>query len=157
MERLTFSTRLIRPDTAGSWTYLIVPIAVEDSFGSRSQVKVKGTVNGIAYRSSLMPNGDGTHYMVVNKTIRDAAGVQPGDTVEVVMEPDFEARTVVIPGDLSVRLEQSPEANESFQKLSFSYQKEYVDWIEAAKKAETRANRIEKTISMVLEGKRLKG
>jgi hypothetical protein len=157
MERLTFSAQLIRPDSTGSWTYFIVPFSAEDSFGSRSQIKVKGTVNGIPFRSSLMPNGNGNHYMVVNKTIRDLAGAQAGDTVEVIMEADLEIRTLMVPDDLLFKLEEVDKANEAFQKLSYSHQKEYVEWIEAAKKTETRAGRIEKAIGMLLEGKRLKG
>jgi uncharacterized protein YdeI (YjbR/CyaY-like superfamily) len=55
------------------------------------------------------------------------------------------------------KLEEVDKANEAFQKLSYSHQKEYVEWIEAAKKNETRAGRIEKAIGMLPEGKRLKG
>lgn len=153
-----FPSRLIRPEGTGTWTYLDVPFDVEETFGSRSQIKVKGTVNGVPFRSTLMPHGNGTHYMVVNQSIRESAGVQPGDTVEVAMEQDTEARTVIVPNDLEEALQkENPSLLEPFLRLSYSHQKEYVDWIESAKKAETRTRRIEKAVVLLQEGKRLKG
>lgn len=154
----TFSSRLIRPEGTGTWTYLDVPFDVEQAFGSRSQVKVKGTVNGVSYRGTLMPHGNGTHYMVVNQSLRESAGVQAGDTVDVEMEQDKEARTVDVPDDLRAALQAAaPSLLEPFLQLSYSHEKEYIDWIESAKKAETRARRIEKAVELLKEGKRLKG
>lgn len=91
-QKQQFQAKLLKPDATGSWTYFIVPFHVEEAFGSKAQVKVRGTVNGVPYRSSVMPTGDGTHSMVVNGTIREAAGVTAGDTVTVTMEPDTAPR-----------------------------------------------------------------
>ncbi|WP_079914540.1 YdeI/OmpD-associated family protein [Paenibacillus sp. 32352] len=151
-----FTARLIRPEGTGTWTYLNVPFDAESLFGTKAHIKVKGTVNGIPYRSTLMLHGGGTHYMVVNQAIREAAGVQAGDTVEVTMEEDMEPRAVDIPDDLQTALEEHVEAGRFFAKLPYSAQKVYVDWIEAAKKADTRTRRIQKAIALLEEGKRLK-
>ncbi|WP_282937867.1 YdeI/OmpD-associated family protein [Paenibacillus sp. RC67] len=151
-----FSAQLIRPEGTGTWTYLNVPFDAESHFGTKTHIKVKGTVNHVPYRSTLMLHGNGTHYMVVNQTIREAAGVQAGDTVEVTMEEDTEPRTVEIPDDLLSALDKHDRAGEFFSKLPYSAQKVYVDWIESAKKAETRTSRVQKTIIMLEEGKRLK-
>lgn len=152
-----FEAVLHRPEGTGTWTYFTLPFSVEAVFGSKGQIKVKGTVNGVPYRSSAMPHGNGTHYMVVGKAIRDQAGVAPGDPVQVTMELDTEERTVEVPGDLADALRQTEEAAARFDKLAYSHQKEFVDWIESAKRPETRANRIAKAVAMVLEGKRPKG
>ncbi|ULL13606.1 DUF1905 domain-containing protein [Paenibacillus sp. H1-7] len=153
-----FTSRLIRPEGTGTWTYLDVPFDVEQAFGSRSQVKVKGTVNGVPYRGTLMPHGNGTHYMVVNQSLRDSAGVEAGDMAEVEMEQDKETRTVDVPDDLRAALQMAaPSLLEPFLRLSYSHQKEYIDWIESAKKADTRSRRIEKAVELLQEGKRLKG
>lgn len=151
-----FQAELLRPDAAGTWTYFIVPFNVEEAYGSKAQVKVKGTVNGVPYRSSVMPNGDGTHSMVVNGTIREAAGVTAGDTVIVTMEPDTTPREVEVPDDFAEALEQHQAAKEAFDSMSYSHKKEYVEWIVSAKKAETRAGRIDKAMGMLLEKKKLK-
>ncbi|MCZ8515702.1 YdeI/OmpD-associated family protein [Paenibacillus filicis] len=154
---LQFEGVLHRPEGTGTWTYVKVPFTVEEVFGSKAQVKVKGTVNGVPYRSSLMPAGDGTHYMVVKQALREDAGVTAGDSVRLTMEADTEARTVEIPDDLAAALDEHREAGERFDRLAYSHRKEYVDWIESAKKPETRSNRIAKSIAMLAEGKRLKG
>jgi hypothetical protein len=151
-----FQAILIRPDSPGSWTYLNVPFSIEAAFGSKGQVKVRGTVNGQPFRGSVMPHGDGTHFLVVNKAIRDAAGVTTGDTVSVSMEQDSGERVVNIPDDLRAMLDADEAARTAFEKFSYSHQKEYVDWIESAKTAETRQRRIESAAGKIAQRERLK-
>lgn len=80
---LEFEAELIRPEGTGTWTFVTVPFQVEEVLGSKAQVKVRGTINGIAYKGSLMPHGDGKHYMVVNKSLRDEAEASAGIRVKV--------------------------------------------------------------------------
>jgi len=75
---------------------LNAPFDVADVFGTRARVPVRGKINGFPFRSSLMPM-DGCHRMVVNREIREGAGVKAGDTVTVEMERDDAPRTVVAP------------------------------------------------------------
>ena len=77
-----------------------IPCAVEAAFGSRAVVSVKGRINGFEFRSSVFPNGDGTHHMMVNKAMQKGAGAKAGQTVDVVMGPDTEERQVNVPADL---------------------------------------------------------
>ncbi len=157
MSKQEFEARRQAAGEGSAWTLLTVPFSVEQVFGSRGRVAVKGTLNGFPYRSSLMPNGDGTHGMMVSKAMQQGAGAGQGDTVHVVMEPDTEPRAVTVPSDLQAALLQHAEAAALFEKLAYSHEKEYVDWIESAKRAETRASRVEKAVSMVVERKRVKG
>ncbi len=152
-----FQATLIRPNATGSWTYLNIPFSVEVGFGSKGQVKVRGTLNAHALRGSLMPHGDGTHYLVVNKSIRDAIGVTEGDTVSVSIEQDTEQRSVVVPDDLRALLDIDEAARTAFEKFSYSHQKEYVDWIESAKTPETRQRRIQSAAEKIVQRVRLKG
>ena len=151
-----FKATLVKPDAPGTWTYLVAPFKVEEIFGSKAQVKVKGTINGVPYRSSLMPASDGTHYMVVQKALRDKAGITRGSMAHVVMDIDTKPRVVETPPELENALGLSEEAGSVFGKLSYSHKKEYVDWITSAKKEETKLRRVQKAISMLEEGKRLK-
>lgn len=150
-----FEAVLERP--AGAWTFLRVPFDVQEAFGSRARVAVKGSVNGVAIRSSLMPQGDGTHILVVNSSIRDQAGADVGDTVRVTLEQDTAPRTVATPPDLKSALADGGVASAAFDGMSYSHQKEYVEWIESAKRPETRARRVAKAVSMIHENRRLKG
>lgn len=151
-----FQAILIRPNQTGSWTYLDIPFSIEDAFGSKGQVKVRGTINGVEFRGSAMPHGDGTHFLVVNKTIRDEIGVTQGDTVRVVMERDTEERQLDVPTDLLDALAEDQLAQAAFEKLSYSHKKEYVEWIESAKKAETRQRRIQSALGMIANKERVK-
>lgn len=151
-----FEAKLVRPDASGSWTYLNVPYDTEEIFDTKSRVQVKGNVNGIPYRGTLMPHGNGKHFMVVKKELRDLAKAQPGDNVRVTMEQDHQLREVEVPEDFLDALNSHQQAEAFFNSLAYSYQKEYVTWIEGAKRPETRASRIEKSISKLAEGLRLK-
>ena len=154
MTKQTFDARLVRPPGVGTWTYLNVPFNVADEFGTRGQLKVKGTVNGVPYRGSLLPHGDGGHYLVVKAEIRDQANVSAGDRVRVVLEEDTAPRTVTLPKDFKQALVRSPKAKATFAGFSYSHQKEFVDWIGSAKKADTRARRIESAVAQILAGTR---
>ena len=157
MPGLEFEAVLERPDAAGAWTFLRVPFNVQEAFGSRARVAVKGSVNGVAIRSSLMPQGDGTHILVVNTSIRDQAGAGVGDTVHVTLERDTAPRTVATPPDLESALAEGEAASSAFEGMSYSHRKEYVEWIESAKRPETRARRVTKAVSMIRDNRRLKG
>lgn len=131
--------------------YFVVPFDVQKEFGSRAQVRVKGAIDGCPYRSSIAPMGGGKHYMVVKKEIRDAIGKKSGDLVYVEMEPDTEQRLVFIPEDLLAAMREVPGLKEKFETMSYSHQKEYIDYILEAKKQETRDKRIDKTIDILLK------
>jgi hypothetical protein len=157
MASYNFEATLKRPEGVGTWTYLDIPVDVSASFGVKGQVKVKGIVNGQPFRSSALPHGDGSHYLVVGKSIRDAAGATQGDCVRVTLELDFEEREVSIPGDLLQALMANPGAKLAFDTLSYSHKKQYIDWIEVAKKEDTRQSRITKTIEKLPQGWTPKG
>ena len=71
-----------------------------------------------------------------------------------MVEPDTEERLIEIPKDLLKELKKDKEAKTFFDKLSYTHRKEYVRWVEGAKKEETRQNRIVKTIEMLKQGQR---
>jgi hypothetical protein len=149
----TFSINLIGRGPGGAWTHLPIPFTVAQVFGSKGRVAVRGTINGVAYRNSILPRGDGTHYMAVNQTLRAAAGAGVGDVVKVMMELDTAERTVTVPADLKKALAAKGRVKGAFGALSYSRRKELVDGIEQAKKPETRARRIEKCLKVLAEPK----
>lgn len=61
-------------------------------FGKKGQITVRGTLNGVPFRSKAMPHGDGIHYLVISHSTRLAAGVVVGDTVQICLEADREVR-----------------------------------------------------------------
>ncbi len=151
-----FEAVLVRPEGVGTWTFLSLPLEVSNSFATKGQVKVKGTINGYPFRSTALFMGDGSHYLVVGKEIRDHITAAKGDTVQVVMELDTEEQQITAPEDLLQALDIQPQAKQIFARLSYTPQKEYVNWILGAKQAETRQRRIGKAITMLSQGKNLR-
>ena len=157
VEAREFDGILERMGPGGAWTCIRIPFDVEATFGSKARVSVKGTINGFAFRTSIFPDGDGTHFMMVNKAMQQGSRVKPGDAAQIVLEKDKAPRTLEVPKDLKDALATTPEAEARFDKMPFSHKKEYVEWIESAKRDETRARRIEKALLMIAASKRLKG
>ncbi len=128
-----------------------VPFDLEEAFGQvRPPVKV--TIRGHTWRTTPGVYG-GAGYIGLNRAVRDATGVDAGDRVAVAMELDTEPRTVRVPADLRAALSAEPEAKKAFSALSFTHRREYVEWVEEAKRPETRARRIAGTVERVREGK----
>jgi len=153
---LQFKTQLVGRGPGGAWTYLEVPFSVPEVFGRKGQVPVRATINGFTFRNSLMPRA-GVHILGVGKDILAGARANPGDTVQVELAYDDAPRTVTVSADFESALMKYPAQEKAFAALSYSHKKEYADWIESAKKPQTRLNRIEKAIEMLAARKTPKG
>ncbi len=136
----------------GGGAFVIVPFDVEKTFGQK-RVKVKAIIGGEPYRGTLVRMGTPHHMLIVLKEIREKIGKSIGDEVTVEIEEDLELRQVKVPADLQGALAAEPAAQDFFNRLSFTHQKEYVQWIEEAKRQETRQARILLTVEMLLKGK----
>ncbi len=156
MPEYSFAAILIRPEGVGTWTYLNIPPEVSAAFGSKGQVKVKGTVNRYPFRSTALPHGDGTHYLVIGKEMRDQIHATQGDTVQVTIELDLADRQVELPEDVEQALSVNPQVMGQFDKLALSHKKEYLNWILNAKQETTRKRRISKMLEMLAQGKKFR-
>jgi Bacteriocin-protection, YdeI or OmpD-Associated/Domain of unknown function (DUF1905) len=132
-------------------TYFEVPLDVRAVFG-RARPPVRVTIAGHTYRSTIAQYG-GSYMLPLNRANRAAAGVAAGDAVTVELELDDEPRTVEVPDDVRAALAGDEEAAAAFERLSYTHQREYVEWITEAKREETRARRLAKTLDRLREGK----
>jgi hypothetical protein len=139
-------------DAGGGGAYVTIPFDVEKAFG-RKRVKIKATIDGEPYRGTLVRMGSPQHMLLVLKEIREKIGKSFGDKVAVELEEDFEPRQVEVPADLQLALEADPTAQASFNRFSYSHQKEYVRWIMEAKREQTRQRRIQQAIEILRQGK----
>jgi hypothetical protein len=140
----------------GGGAYVFFPYDVEKEFGTRGQVPVNATFDGVRYTGSLFKYGKPQHMLGVLKAIRDKRGKSPGDTIDVELWRDEDERTFEISPEFQ-KLLKKEGLLPFFEKLSYTHRKEYSRWITEAKKEETRVRRLEKAIEMLKNGVKTPG
>ena len=131
--------------------FVLIPAEIAKALGGNRQMRVVGTVNGVAYQSSTMPYGGRGLFMGVHKATCDAAGVDIGDILDVVVVPDERPRVLEIPPELEAAFRTEPELRDRFDGLSFTRRKEMALPIGEAKRPETRDARLEKALAELRE------
>jgi hypothetical protein len=134
-------------------TGIEVPEEVVTALSSGGRPAVTVTIGGHTYRTTVARMG-GRYLVPLSAENRAAAGVAAGDQVDVVVEPDTAPREVVVPADLADALAGDDVARATFAGLSYTHRKEWVRWVEEAKKPETRATRLARTVESLRAGKR---
>jgi HEAT repeat protein len=142
-EEHSFETR-VRSEDSG--TFIEVPLDVETVFGKK-RAPVRGTINGTPFESTIAVYG-GRFYIPLKRALRDRAGVSSGDMVAIILTPDDRERRVELPEDFAAKLEDAG-LRQSFERLSYSHQRQHVETIAEAKRAVTRERRIEKALDML--------
>lgn len=132
---------------------VVFPYDLKETFGKKS-VKVKITYDGIEYRGLLKSMGGDCVWCLIRKDIKEKLGKEIGDLVKVTVQEDTEERVIEVPADFQEALDGHPVAKETFEKFSYTCKKEYVQWVEEAKRPETRINRIVKSVEMISAGKK---
>ncbi len=126
-----------------------VPFDVTRMYGAGERTRVRGTIDGVGYRGTLTLL-NGRHYLTVNRAMRYAIGKSGGDTLHVVIAPDHEPRVVELPEDLIWALDANAKAKAIFDKFGYSHRRQVVNWIESARKAETRAYRVQEAMKRIV-------
>jgi hypothetical protein len=177
--KIRFSATLFRPAAttrAVSWTFLTLPKEASAKLPSRGQTTVEGTLNGFPFRATLEPDGQGGHWLKVDRKIllplplgegrgegvptrsrRATAvpGLEAGDVVTVEIAPVAEEPEPKVPADLRKALAAAPpKVRDVWSDITPAARREFIHWIVSPKKAETRAKRIETTCDMLAKGKR---
>jgi hypothetical protein len=132
-------------------TGIQVPDDVVEKLGAGKRPPVVVTIGGYAYRTTVAPMG-GAFWIPLAAEHREPAGVAAGDEVDVGIELDTAPRETPLPDDLDAALDDA--ARTHFHSLAASHRKEWVRWVEEAKKPETRTARIEKTVESLRAGKK---
>ena len=151
---ITFSAEIQQHQDINA-AFVNFPFDTVELFGKKGQVKVKILLDDkVVYRSSLANMGGGCHRLGLTQAIRKELGKTFGDIVEVKLWEDKEERIVIVPNDVQELLNQNEKAKEFYDKMSYTYKKEYIHWIDDAKKEETRERRKVKMIEMLFTGKK---
>ncbi len=147
----TFRAELEATGTALRWVIARVPFEAGKVWPVRNGRRVRGEINGFAFRTSLFPNTrDGGHVLLVNKTMQAGARAKAGDTVQIRLEPDMEERKATVPAELAKALKGDRQLRKWFDGLSPSMRRDIGRWVGDAKSPATREKRAEQMAERLL-------
>ena len=146
----SFKAVLERGSVALNYVIVRIPFDVAKTWGKRGHMRVKGDINGVAFRKALFPAGDGKHVLVVNKQMQAAAKVGVGDVARFRMEPDFEQRSAEVPAELAVFLAEDRAFRRWYEQLGRSMRAEIAKWVTDVKSKDARVRRAEQIAERLL-------
>ncbi len=146
-----FQAKIEKNEKGGA--YVIIPFDIEEKY-AKKRLKVKATFDGEPYRGSISKYGTPFYFLIVLKDIRAKINKDVGDIITVTFQEDTEPRIVEIPKDVELLFNENQEAKDIYLKLSYTHKKEYIQWINQAKKETTRERRKLKMIEMLLSKKK---
>ncbi|PYU40147.1 MAG: hypothetical protein DMG54_24490 [Acidobacteria bacterium] len=146
----SFQAALERMPSNLGWVIVRIPLDVPKVWGTRGMLKVKGEINGFAFRTSLFPTGKGYHYLLVNKRMQAGAGARPGMVARFHLQPDTEKRVAIVPRELQRILNEERSFRRWFEQLNHSTRKWITDWVMQVKSPEARGRRAEQVAEQLL-------
>ncbi|WP_063962943.1 YdeI/OmpD-associated family protein [Chryseobacterium kwangjuense] len=148
-------TGIIKQNGDMNAAFVEFPFSIQELFHKKGQVKIRATFDQkVEYRGSLAKMKSDCHILGLTQGVRKQLEKSFGDEVFVSLIEDKEERTVDIAEDIALVFNENPEAKSLFDNMSYTHRKEYIRWIEEAKKPETREKRKARMIEMILEGKK---
>lgn len=154
---IRFKAKLLRPaepPKGSSWTFLILPKDASAKLPTRAMVTAEGIMNGHPFRATLEPDGQKSHWLKVNKKMREAAGAEVGDVVPIEILSIGNEPEPRVPVDLRKALAATPEARAVWSDITPIARRDWIAWITSAKRSETRARRVQSACEMLAAGKR---
>jgi len=163
---IRFNAKLLRPAMEPAhprvdqraktdWTFLILPKKASAKLPSRGITPIEGTINGYAFQAVLEPDGQKSHWLKVDRKLRQAVGANAGDVVTLEIAPAAEEPEPEVPADLKRALAgAAPEARALWSNITPNARRDWIHWISSAKQEETRVRRIKNACSMLAAGKR---
>jgi hypothetical protein len=156
--KIRFRATLLRPKSTAkplSWTFLTLPKEASARLPSRGMTSVYGTFNGLAFQATLEPDGQGGHWLKVDRAMREQAGAEAGEVVTLEIVPMAKEPEPSVPADLQSALAAAPPAaRTAWSDITPIARRDWIQWIVSAKQTETRSRRIRNACDMLAKGKR---
>jgi uncharacterized protein YdeI (YjbR/CyaY-like superfamily) len=152
-------TALLEPDgTALKWVIARVPFDIAKTWPVRKGRRVRGEIEGFAFRTTLFPGPRGSgHILLVNKKMQSAANARAGSRVRIWLEPDHDERPILLPSELARALNADRSLRRWFDGLSESMRREIGKWADEPKTPASRLKRAEKLaerLMLTMEGEK---
>src|SRR5712664_4385434 len=146
----SFKATLERIPSRLNWVIIRIPFDVSKIWGTRGKVRVKGEMNGFAFRAPVYPTGKGYHCMLVKKSMQTGANAALGETAQFLLVPDTAKRVAIVPPELQRILNEDRSFRRWFDQLTFSIRKWICDWIVNVKNPQARVRRAEQVAEQLL-------
>jgi uncharacterized protein YdeI (YjbR/CyaY-like superfamily) len=146
----SFKATLERIPSKLKWVMIRVPFDVSKVWGTRGTVRVKGEINGFAFRASVFPTSKGYHCMLIKKSMQTGANAAVGDTAHFRVEPDPAKRVATVHPELQRILNEDRSFRRWFDQLSFSMRSWICYWINQVKSPEARVRRAEQVAEQLM-------
>ena len=161
--RIRFSATLMRPKAdasagaPGSWAFLTLPKQASAKLPARGMVSVEGTINGAPFKATLEPDGQGGHWLRVDRKLREGARAEVGDEITLELAPVAPGNEPEpeVPADVRKAFASAPaKARETWADITPIARRDWIHWIVSAKQTETRARRIKVACDKLSKGDR---
>jgi len=150
----SFQATLERMEGNLGWVIVRIPFDVEKAWGVRGQLRVKGEINGFAFRGFAFRTTTSSarrgHFILVTKTMQKGGAVRAGSTANFRLEPDVEARKAVVPAELKHALSQVRAVQRWFDSMSLSMRRWFCSQVAQPKSAAARVRRAERIAELLL-------
>jgi uncharacterized protein YdeI (YjbR/CyaY-like superfamily) len=138
------------PSSRFNWVFIRIPFDVSKVWGTRAKVRVKGEINGFAFRSSVYPTSEGYHCMLIRKNMQTGGNTSLGETAQFRLVPDTAKRVAIVPAEFQRILNEDRAFRRWFDQLSFSMRSWICYWIVNVKNPESRLRRAERAAEQLL-------
>jgi hypothetical protein len=135
---------------SGTRAYVVIPFDPDETWGVKDRHYVTGSIDGRSIRGSLVSDGS-QFYLPLGPAWRRDNDVDAGAKVEVVLAPDGPQSDTLAP-DVAAALAAEPQAEIFFESLAPFYRKNFIRWIESARRPETRSARIAEMMNLLKDG-----
>jgi len=145
-----FDARLERLRSRLNWIIIRIPFDAAKAWGLRGQIKVKGEINGFAFRTSLFPTREDGHFLLINKRMQKGARAIEGSLARFQLELDREERTVTIPSELKRIFSEDRSLRRWYDGLNYSTRNDIAKWVTEPKGGDARIRRAEQIAERLL-------
>ena len=135
---MEFTAILERFDSKLWGHHFKVPAAIAKAYIGKDR-RVVCTLNGsLEFQCALMPHGDGSFFINLNKEIRDKLGLKIGSALDVHLRKDESEFGLPMPEELQELLNQDEEGNRFFQALTPGKKRNLLYIVGSAKNQDSR-------------------